>query len=227
MAAVRELGVAAIGTFVGAWAAFRLERIQRRREKREEEVLAGNEALFVITDQANYLLQLRRRWLEEVESNPFRWMVLQVCETESPRRLSEVNLRFLVASTDLNLLPALQVADRTVSQIGRLIEQRNELHRNGLQPAVEGAAPAGTPALTAEQIAAALGPRRSKLLSVLTDSIYDGVARAKEQNEAVFRRLQTHLKARYPGAKFIDRLAIGQSETELGKPSAEEVPLSP
>ena len=74
--------LAAVGTlaatFFGAWFAFRFEKSQRRREREDNEVAAGNRTLLILSEMWNAMTQQQKEVIDPYRGRTDAWLNLGV-----------------------------------------------------------------------------------------------------------------------------------------------------
>jgi hypothetical protein len=125
-----------VASFAGAWSAFMLARYQRKRDKIESDVAAGNRALFTLTVMYNELRQYQKEVVEPYRGKHDAWLNLHMTkplkenlsfEMSTVRQLSVVTAAIInnvdedVKST-LNAMNELRAALKSMFPTGKFIE---------------------------------------------------------------------------------------------------------
>ncbi|HEY4099868.1 MAG TPA: hypothetical protein VGM20_03205 [Gemmatimonadales bacterium] len=202
-----QLGLGAIGagsgTAFGAWAAFRIERADKRAREHVARGEALRRCMFVLLARRTVLMNISRQHLSHFADHPLRHITLQpffVAGDELPLELDA--LLFIFDSAEANLLNRLQVHSRRYRTILWAIEFRNRVHLEGQEIAAQLASATGETEGTAEQFRMLVGPHRWAQLKDLTDSIYESVTAAIEEIDSDYRAVEAVAVAMFPEVKL-------------------------
>lgn len=193
-----------IATFVGAWLAFRFAKSARDQTREDDEVVAGNLALFTVTSMWN---QTRQHWKEVIE--PYRaredaWLNLPV----SPPLNNELNfdlksLSFLSERSPVVFQTLLLEYER-FRLAAHLIEEHRRIVLEETWPRMVDAKVGIGEGRSVADIEAILGPGVVKQLRVTTGGIIKNFEENTVSLMKLFVDLRAALKAAFPHRKFID-----------------------
>lgn len=202
---MKELILAFIGTFFGAWAAFRFELTERTRSARKDESAAGRRALLVLCNQYGHTKRYYEQALKEYVNDEFRWLKLQPFDAfHSFLRLDVNSLGFLLDSPEPNLIQEILLAEEAFLKLVTTVHQRNNVHLNQLQVAIQTLTADFIPS-NEDKIREILGQRLVAVLKDLTNSTYDLTESILKLNEVSFNRLNTYLNQHYPDFTLLKR----------------------
>jgi hypothetical protein len=194
---MKELVLAFIGTFFGAWAAFQFQLAESARKDKKNESAAGRRALLVLCNQYGQTKRYYQQALNKHKSDEFRWLKLQPFDAfHSFLRLEVNSLGFLLDSPEPNLIQEVLLAEEAFLELVTTVHQRNEVHLNQLQVAIQKLEIDYLPS-DEEKIKEFLGQRLVAVLRDLTDSTYDIADAVLNHNEAIFSRLNIYLNKNY------------------------------
>jgi hypothetical protein len=124
-----EFAIQAFATLIGATAAFGLEALRRRYEKRREQIEQFKAALFVLILQRTFLRTLYAQQLLPQCENPVRaYSIHPILIVPPHERFDLPALSFLLCSSEAELPNKLGVAEAQYRSVVTLVEQRNKLH---------------------------------------------------------------------------------------------------
>ncbi len=164
--------------FLGAWYAFRLQSEKDRRSEIAARATSLNAAIFELMRAHNKLIALRNQFINPLRMHPDRDFMIQPVAGGSlgAMSLDYKSLGFLFLSDDPNILGQLAMVDQDFAGSLDVISQRSRMHFEELQPIVEGLSGGNSLAVvTCDQIAAALGPMKTKQLGDLSRYMVEGI----------------------------------------------------
>lgn len=200
-----EFLAAGIGTFVGAYVAFRLERSDRKRNEIAARAVQGNLALFTLLKMWEHLRQYANDVLENSPSDDSRWLNLKVTDPRPPDDLAfdPEKLAFLFEGENKNLLSELFLQQRRYRVSIGWINHHSELIRERIWPLlVAGGIKRGTqydPRRIQEVVGDGLIMEARAVTDALVTSIPDNLISMKQ----TFHALRRQLAEVVPGEKFI------------------------
>ena len=142
---------AAFGTGVGAGLAFwsesinrsrrnETERLERAKRIEDERVTATNVAVFALLRVWNDLIGLRRESIDPVRKDPQRWFTWRPTEIPAPVAFDTAALSYFfeLDNNDAKNIPMeVHIELSRYEAIYGAITQRNQMHLNDAQPAIE------------------------------------------------------------------------------------------
>ena len=186
------LAMGAVGTFLGAFTAFRLERRDRMRRDREREIQNGRRAQLALASQLVLLLNLRQVMVDPVEGDPNAWLSMSpVPLYVEPMLIDFSSLDSLLRPEAGRLIHDLVSAEYTFTHVWGMVKHRNLVHLD-LQSR---AARIGDKA--------ALDASTVTILKSATRAILDGMRMAINRHSRLVERLGAALRRQYPGEKFM------------------------
>ena len=118
---------ALIGSFVGAWFAFRFAQYQRKQEKHNGEVAAGNLALFTLTVMFSELRQHQKEIVEPYRGKADAWLNLHVSQPLNPNLRFEIKDLVFVMQADAAVFQQLLLEESRFQLAAYLIEEHRRL----------------------------------------------------------------------------------------------------
>jgi len=196
-----------VGTFAGAWAAFRLQTRREDAAIRSARAAALRDAQFALVAQASVLRGLEQNHLAEWRNDPNRDVRLKGIRNH--QEIPAINLAsvgFLLTSDDPDLPNVLLDCQNKCNTAVGILEDRFEEMRRFLKK-VETAQKDHTLAevATADKVRHAVGPEICGALRTMTDDLYDAVDRAITANNAAFTKLEQQLPKQFPGETVLHR----------------------
>ncbi len=175
-----------VGTFAGAWAAFRLQTRREDAAIRSARAAALRDAQFALVAQASVLRGFRNH--QEIPA------------------INLASVGFLLTSDDPDLPNVLLDCQNKCNTAVGILEDRFEEMRRFLKK-VETAQKDHTLAevATADKVRHAVGPEICGALRTMTDDLYDAVDRAITANNAAFTKLEQQLPKQFPGETVLHR----------------------
>lgn len=202
---MKELFLAFIGTFFGAWAAFQFQISEQARKDKKSEAAAGRRALLVLCNQYGQTKRFYKQALSEFKDDPFRWVTLQPFDAfHSYLRLDINSLGFLMDSSEPNIIQEVLLAEEVFLELVTTVHQRNDIHLNQLQLATQKLELDSLPA-SDEALKELLGQRLVAVLKDFTNSTYDLADAVLIHNETIFKRLNAFLNMHYSHYQSLKR----------------------
>jgi hypothetical protein len=192
-----------LGTFFGAWLAFRFANIKAKREKIDENVAAGNRALFTLTFMYNGVRQHQKEIVEPYRGKRDSWLNLHVgSPLNEERSFSMKDLSFLMEA-DPETYQSLFLEEERYRLVVYLVEDHRKIILEHAWPRLEGAGLEIGDGDFETEIKKILGPSIVKRLTVTTDGIIRNIDENEKSHRDAFVRLRAALKKIYPDRKFI------------------------
>ncbi len=194
-----EFLLAGLGTFSGAWFAFRFERRSKSEDQAEGRRSALRKTLFVLAMQRSFLENFIRLYLEPYQEDPIRWRRLpQFLQLPLQEQLDLEGLSFLLDSEASELLYQVSLGQSQFRTLLGVIDARNAAHGALIKRLVcvmETHSPLPTP----EDMDTLLGPDITEPLQGLTDGLYEAADNAQRANLEDFAAVSKHFRKKNPG----------------------------
>jgi hypothetical protein len=202
------------GAVVGARIAFYFERqkaaedrklIERRERQREidREALAGNMALFTLTQMYNTLLNFWRQRIEQWRDDPLLWYMMPPGGEPSLEgvRFDYTALAFLLKGESPSIMLKLDGLADTYRTLADTVRRRSQMHETELAPRMESIRVVpGTPIENLEHV---LGRRLVGTMQAYAADIRTFVYTSLDELPRVAQQLHELLQKRMPGENFI------------------------
>jgi len=198
-------GGSLFSTFIGAFLAFKFGIRRRERERVTKEVVAGNLALFTLTEMWDRQLQFQRDMSAPYRGRPDAWLNLPI---GSP--LDSVDLSInrdelaFVLRADAKAWQQMVMEDRRFHLVKLLIEDRERIVLNEVWPRlVAGGVPLGgsVPLADVEML---LGPALVQQMRVKTEGIISMIDENVKSSFAAIAALRGALVKLHPHHTFIN-----------------------
>lgn len=200
-----ELVSAAVGTFVGACAAFALERRSRADERKKLQAADGNLAILTLFQMWNALRQYQKEVIELAPKHKGRWLVMKATLPQSVEHVGfdPSRLEFLFESENKNQLPQLLLEERRFQIALGMINRRSTLMLEKVFPTL--AAQGIKEGMNLEEgvARAMLGPALAAEVIQTTEGIVTNVNENVESIKGTYEELRKQLVLLLPSAKFI------------------------
>lgn len=194
-----------LGTFVGAYIAFRLEYRSRISEQRRTRATEGNLALLTLFQMFNELRQFQKEVIATAPEPRGRWMRMKVTFPQSPAMLKfdAKQLAFLLESENTNLLPEVLLEERRFQLAIEMINRRSHLMLEKIHPILAKAGLQHGEAVEDSQIRHLIGPALAAEADQLTEGIVQNVNEDVQSLKKTFDELRLQLVRLVRGEKFI------------------------
>jgi hypothetical protein len=193
-----------VASFAGAWSAFMLARYQRKRDKIESDVAAGNRALFTLTVMYNELRQYQKEVVEPYRGKHDAWLNLHMTKPLKENLSFEMKeLSFLMpgkASTFQHLL----LEEERFRTAAYLVEEHRRLLLSEAWPRLEAAGVLLRENRSADEVQKIIGISTVRQLSVVTAAIINNVDEDVKSTLNAMNELRAALKSMFPTGKFIE-----------------------
>lgn len=182
-----------IGTFIGAYSAFKLDQNHKKNQENKKNFIAAKRTQFVLVNHYQTLHNIKKQALDEIKDDENRWILLKPLGSYSKYLQMDIDsLVYILDTEDANLLNELLVAnDRFETAIGTL-QMRNNVHL-GFQKKL------------AEEGEKAFDDATTTILKDLTDQLYSAVDDSITTNLALFDKLKTFIKEKFPNERPLSR----------------------
>lgn len=192
-------------TFLGAWAAFRLDSWKEERSTKEKRVAAINSAIFSICLQVSQLGDIRKAVIDPVRESPVRHIEMRaVLGYKAEAIETDIDtLSFLLETDHRDFLLEYLVERNRFNSVMAALEERSELHVKEIQPKLESVGfLEGRPIAIAE-IDAVLGQRLLSTLLRLTDDVVTGIDKAIASHMDFAERFRAAARKQFPRSTII------------------------
>lgn len=200
-----ELLLALIGTFVGAYLAFALEKRDRARTEKNEKVAQGNLALFTLWQMWEVLNQYKKDIIDNAPKDSGQWLNMAATphEQDHDLRFDPVKLYFLFEGKDLNILPQLVLEQRRFYNAIILINQRSDLMLKRIWPRLsDNGIQMSRQVYEEQQIHDIIGPGLLAEAKLLAPSLINNITEDLFSFRETFHKLRTQLIEQFPNSTF-------------------------
>jgi hypothetical protein len=193
-----------IGTFLGAFLAFRIQEVKDRRAELRGQIEVVNKTLLTLASQYNHLFNYNRNVLIQHEHPMERIISLQATGLGDrfDARIVTEDLVFLAYRGEANLLMELSVEQGRFDSAREVVALRCELMVKEIFPLVEQHGLLGQ-MITMAQLEAAFGERLFGTLVTATEQVYAHVPSTVESILQASNKLHAAAKRLFPGVQFI------------------------
>lgn len=194
-----------VAAFLGAWAAFKLESSDRKKQDEEENVAAGNRALFTLlriwNQQKQYQLEIVDRWRTREDA----WFNFPAgMPLSDPSLVFDMKeLSFVLQIKGAVFQYVFLEGDR-FRNVAQMIDDRNNVILLEAWPRMSAAGLAIGQQMDVNEVKKILTTGVVRQLEILTAGIIKFIDENVVSSRSVFRDLRTALKEIYPKQKFID-----------------------
>lgn len=195
-----------VAAFMGAWAAFRLQTIQKRDEEKRTHIAAGNRALSTLMQQANTLKLFQNDFITPFRNDPGRQFAIQptLPYQEDALPFDFRSLDFLSHPEQQQTLFELSIEENRFREALKAINTRSRHHFEIVQPMLMAAGIQEGREYTVDQFRAAIGDLHYIHLKRLTEAVIIHVDRTVESLCAMKDRLRKALREECPEGRFLN-----------------------
>jgi hypothetical protein len=195
-----------LSAFFGAWAAFALQLSRESKKEKENNLAAGNRAMFLFSRFVNELVVLKRDEIDPVKKDPAYFLSMKPLIT--PRyddmRFNINQLVFLLKNGEGDLLGKIITEESRFHQAITAIYHRSQIHFLEVQPTLERAKIIQGGNYTIEELKAALGERIFNTIVQATDDAIRHVEETIKSLKEVSTELNKALKRIFPKEKILN-----------------------
>jgi hypothetical protein len=194
-----------VASFAGAWAAFGLESVRRKREDDDKRIGAANRAIYNVYHYWNILEQFRKQVLEPHRGKPDAWLNL-AAHPAIPAvtdRFQAADLQFLLQVGKPDAYVTLMLEEQRFLLAMSLINEHSQLVLGEVFPKMAKAGFNVGQAVPQQQVEAALGIDVTHKLKEISASIYKNVDEDLTSLKAAHDKLRSTMKEIYPKKKFL------------------------
>ena len=193
-----------VASFFGAVFAFSFAKYQRNEERIQDEVAAGNRALFILTQMYSETKQYQRDVVSPYRGKQDAWLNLHI----GPQL--NKSLAFIIEDLSFVLEHSPQMFADVILEgsrfrnIANIIDDHRQLIVSQVWPRLEAAGLKIGDSRPDNELEEIIGPSVISQLKVTTSSIIKFIDENERSLKSVFQQLRTTLKSIYPTKKFID-----------------------
>jgi hypothetical protein len=209
----------AVGAFIGAYAAFALERRDRSEEQIRARATEGNLALLTLFQMFSVLRQFQKEVISTAPEPGGRWMKMKVTFPQPDERLGfdPSRLAFLFECENKNVLPEILLEERRYHLAITMINRRSHLMLEKVHPKLAQEGVQHGMNIAEEAIKAVIGPALAAEALQLTEGIVQNVNEDVASLKTSFDELRKQLAKLLPKENFI------QVEFDMPAPSKRDV----
>jgi hypothetical protein len=196
----------ALGAFVGAYAAFKLEHNARVAEEQNRRATEGNLALLTFMQMYDALGLYRGSVIEALPQDELKpWLSMRITYSLAYQRLAfdAARLHFLFDCKNPNILPDVLIEGRRFDLTMEMIETHRRLMQNKVHPILSNAGIAHGSALDESDWEMLLGPALSTEVREVTAGILANVPSSMEGIKRTFALLREQLRLLLRDQKLI------------------------
>ena len=202
---VGDLITAGIGTFIGAYVAFALEKNTRRLESIAKNVSTGNVAILTLFQYWNDIKQFQNEAIKPLLNQDTAWisMIATFQREESTLKIDSSALSFLFDGDDKNLMSEILLEEIRYKLMLSMINNRSKIMLEEVFPTMEKAGIKSAQKVDSRDIEKILGPALTTKIKDLTESIIEHVNENVISIENTAEKLKTQLKKMYPKSEIV------------------------
>lgn len=195
-----------IAAFFGAWFAFSLQNMSRKKDDQNTKISFGNQALFTLCQRVNNLWLIQKKIIDPFRGDPgFHIGMRPTQDFENDDTYLDIEgLKFLLDTEYQQLLLDLHIEDQRYKTCIRLVNSRSQLHMNLVQPRLESANISEGQYYSADYWKEAIGQRLYLTLQRATEDLISNVDNTVKSNTEIKDRLIDAFRELLPGEKFIN-----------------------
>jgi hypothetical protein len=191
-------------TFIGAWLAFRFAKSARDQTKADDNVTAGNLALFTLTTMWNQTRQHQKEVVVEYRNRADAWLNLPVSNPLNEKLAFELKDLAFVAERAPNAFASLLMEQERFRLAAYMVEEHRRVALDQAWPKLAAAGISMNEAKPEDHVEDVLGPGITRQLKVITAGIINNFDENEASLKKAFVELRSALVKCYPERKFIN-----------------------
>jgi len=195
-----------VASFAGAWAAFKLQSMEKARDTQQANVTAINRVLTTLMQQANTLKLYQRDHINPFRDHGGRHLAIRATLPYELDTLSFdlESLRFFASKAERQIIFELSIEERRFVEALKAINARSELLLEKVEPKLAAAGFLDGGEYEKKDFIAALGQPLYNALERLTNDVVFHVDRNNDSILEMKDRIRSIAKLRFPRERFID-----------------------
>jgi hypothetical protein len=195
---------ALVGTFVGAWLAFRFAKTARDQTKADDNVTAGNLALFTLTTMWNQTRQHQKEVVAEYRNREDAWLNLPAASPLNEKLTFELKDLAFVAQLAPTAFANLLMEQERFRLAAYMVEEHRRIALEEAWPKLAAAGITMNEGRPVEEVERALGPGITRQLKVITAGIINNFDENEASLKKAFVELRSALLKIFSERKFIN-----------------------
>jgi hypothetical protein len=197
-----------VASFAGAWGAFLLENVRRKREAADRNIGAANRAIYTLFNLWNILEQYRKEVLEAYRAKPDAWLNVAANPTipTGEHTFHPGELQFLLQSPKAEVYAALMLEQQRFAIAIDLIKTRSALILDQVFPKMSAAKVPVGQSLQEAAVEQILGIELVHKLKQITAAIFANVDEDLASLKVQHEQLREAMKTLYPKRKVLQIL---------------------
>ncbi len=193
-----------VASFAGAWFAFRFAKFQRTQEREDDQVAAGNRALFTLIKMYNALRQHQKEVVDPYRDKSDAWLNLHVSQPlDGSLSFDMKELSFVMQAAATTFAEVL-IEEERFRLAAFLVKEHRRVMLSEVWPRLEAAGIRVGENRPVAEIESIIGVSTVHTLKVITDAIIKNFDENVISSKRAFKKLRGALKWIYPNRKFVD-----------------------
>lgn len=195
-----------VASFAGAWAAFKLQSIEKSNDSRKSNVTAVNSVLITLMQQANTLKLYQRDHVDPHRGSPGRHLTIRptLSFDLDMLRFDFGSLGFFNSQSERQVIFDLSIEERRFIETLQAINARSNLITTQVEPKLEAAGFLDGAEYEGNDFVSALGQPLYSTLKRITDDV---ISQVDKNNESILKmkdEIRAISKARFTKEKFVN-----------------------
>ena len=191
-------------SFYGAKFAYQFQSDKEKEDKKNRNIVSGNNSIFALIRMANKLVLLQKQLINPTRNNPGRMLAMPALgiQEKDDIKLNLESLYFLLETDDRNLLGEIMVEEDRYRAAMDAINMRSRLHLQDIQPQLERAGFVNGGQYSNAEIQAMLGERLFCAITQATEAVIKHIDDAIVCHKVVADNLTNCLIKQYPQTRL-------------------------
>jgi hypothetical protein len=193
-----------LATFVGAWLAFRFAKSTRDQTREDDNVTAGNLALFTLTTMWNQTRQHQKEVVIEYRARADAWLNLPVSSPLNGNLAFELKDLAFVAERAPKAFSSLLLEQERFRLSAYMVEEHRRVALDQAWPKLAAAGIAMNEGRPVDEVEHVLGTDITRQLKVITAGIIKNFDENESSLKIAFGELRSAMVKCFPSRKFIN-----------------------
>jgi hypothetical protein len=194
-----------VAAFSGAFFAYKFNSDREKQRKEDVDLISANKAIFTIIRVYNHIAGFNKQFLKPFANNSAAYVAIRPSlGNENPDwKLDYDSILFLIAENKPEILIELAELEELFIIFTKILNDRNQMHVNIVQPALESAGITDGGSTSVSEVDSFLGEKTSATMKNLTSELIAITQHGEELSDQLIQKLHKTMVDIFPGKNVV------------------------
>lgn len=197
--------------FSGAFFAFKLNNYRESARIKEQRAESANKVIYSLIQAYNFLEGFRKQFIAPVKDSPASYVEIRPAlgSKNLNFKIDYSSISFLIIERKSEILTEINELEDLCSTLSEVLNERNNIHVNFVQPAMDKAGFIQGDPITLSDLDNALGVQITQVMKSLTNSLIDLVENGATSSDKLITKMHEINKKLFPEFNIIHMIKTG------------------